>query len=248
MAKILLVGESWHVHSIHQKGFDVFTESTYGEGAGHFLDALKDTRHDVTYIRSHEIATAFPTDADSLSAFDAIVISDVGANTFQLTPGVFGDSVPGSDYIAAIRRFVGEGGGLLMVGGYLSFSGIDAKARWGRTDLGEVLPVEMFDRDDRVEFPAGLAPVLQGGHEVTRDLEQQWPILLGINEVVPKPGSQTLVSIGTHPLLVVGEFEGGRAAAFTSDFAPHWAPREFTSWPGYRTLWDQLLTWLSGDA
>ena len=45
-----------------------------------------------------------------------------------------------------------------MVGGYLTFSGVDAKARWGRTSLAQALPVRILDIDDRVELPAGAQP------------------------------------------------------------------------------------------
>ncbi len=40
-----------------------------------------------------------------------------------------------------------------MIGGYLSFSGIDGKARFQRTAVADVLPVRMHDGDDRVEVP-----------------------------------------------------------------------------------------------
>lgn len=31
--KILFIGESWHIHMIHSKGYDSFTSSKYEEGA-----------------------------------------------------------------------------------------------------------------------------------------------------------------------------------------------------------------------
>ncbi len=40
-----------------------------------------------------------------------------------------------------------------MIGGYLSFMGIEAKANYKNTVLAEVLPVIMLDGDDRVEKP-----------------------------------------------------------------------------------------------
>lgn len=36
MKKILLAGESWTIHSIHQKGFDSFTTTTYETGTKWF--------------------------------------------------------------------------------------------------------------------------------------------------------------------------------------------------------------------
>ena len=36
---ILIAGESWTVHSIHQKGFDSFTTTEYAEGVQWLRDA-----------------------------------------------------------------------------------------------------------------------------------------------------------------------------------------------------------------
>lgn len=38
--KILFIGESWHIHMIHSKGFDSFTSSKYEEGADYFIILL----------------------------------------------------------------------------------------------------------------------------------------------------------------------------------------------------------------
>jgi len=65
-----------------------------------------------------------------------------------------------------VRAFVAEGGGVVMVGGYLTFSGVDAKARWGRTSLAQALPVRILDIDDRVELPAGAQPSVVAQHLV----------------------------------------------------------------------------------
>ena len=35
--KILFIGESWHIHMIHSKGYDSFTSSKYEEGADYLL-------------------------------------------------------------------------------------------------------------------------------------------------------------------------------------------------------------------
>jgi uncharacterized membrane protein len=83
-----------------------------------------------------------------------------------LSPETFARSVPSPDKSEFVRRFVERGGGVLMVGGYLSFSGIDAKARWGRSPLAAALPVSIVDRDDRVELPSGVEPAVVSEHEV----------------------------------------------------------------------------------
>jgi uncharacterized membrane protein len=248
MTRVLLLGESWFVYSVHQKGFDTFYTSEFTLGGAEFVDALRQNGHEVTHIPAHEISTRMPTTSAQLAEIaDVIVISDVGANTFQLAPNTFNHSIPGPDLIGAVRDFAQNGGGVLMVGGYMTFSGIDAKARWGRTSLASVLPVEILDRDDRVEIPTGLHPKTASRHPITEGLEDEWPVLLGLNELIAKPNSQTLAVCGEYPLLVIGTHKSGRTAAFASDLAPHWASPAFMSWVGYRPLFDRLINWLAGD-
>ncbi|GAB3151762.1 glutamine amidotransferase [Microbacterium neimengense] len=248
MARVLLAGESWFVHEIHQKGFDTFTASRYEEGGGEFVAALTGAGHEVTRIPSHLIADEFPENASSIhERWDVVVLSDVGANTFLLPPSTFRESRVAADRLAALRDFVRDGGGLAAIGGYLSFSGIDAKARWGRSAIADILPVRVLSRDDRVEVPQSIAPVVSGDHPVTAGLESVWPGLLGYNEVAMREGARLLASIGDDPLLVVTEAGRGRAAAFTSDLAPHWCPPEFLAWAGYARLFDRLISWLARE-
>lgn len=248
MARVLLIGESWFVHSIHQKGFDSFTTSEYTLGGAEFVAALETHGHEVTHVPAHEVPTRIPTTVESLRALaDVVVISDVGANTFQLPPQTFAASIADIDRTEVLRAFTEAGGGLLMVGGYMTFSGIDAKARWGRTPLAEALPVTLLDRDDRVELPSGMVPRVGTAHPITRGLDAEWPALLGLNEVKLKESALGLATCAGHPLLAVGQYRAGRAAAFTSDLAPHWAPPGFLAWSGYGTLFDRTIRWLARE-
>lgn len=147
MARVVLIGESWFIHSIHQKGFDSFTTSEYAEGGSEFCAALEAAGHSVERVPAHRIAERVPASADGLAEFDVVVISDVGANSFLLTPGVFGRSIPEPNRLDAIVEWTCGGGGLLMVGGYMSFGGIDGRARYGRSPLAAVLPVVVEDGD-----------------------------------------------------------------------------------------------------
>lgn len=246
MPRVLVVGESWFTYTVHQKGFDAFHTSQYTEGGGVFLEALRSRGHEVTYVPAHEIPTRVPDSADGFDAYDVVVISDVGANSFQLPPQTFGASIPCADRSELVRAFVERGGGVLMIGGYLTFSGIDGRARWGRTPLAEALPVVLLDRDDRVELPAGAVPAVVTDHAVVQGLERHWPALLGLNEVAVRREASLLAECAGHPLLVVGGHGAGRSAAFTSDVAPHWAPPPFLAWDGYAELWDRLVRWLAG--
>lgn len=240
---VLVAGESWIKHTIHMKGFDQFHSTEYEEGGGAFLDALGASGVAVTYIRAHEITARFPMTREAIDAFDVVVLSDIGANSFLLTDEVFLRSERSVNRLTLIADYVRGGGGLVMVGGYLSFSGMDARARYGMSPLADVLPVEVLSHDDRVEVPEGFeASVDLPDHEVLGGTPA-WPALLGYNRVIAKPDSTVVASHGDDPILVVGRAGEGNTVAFASDVAPHWAPPEFVDWPHYGTLWTAITAW-----
>jgi uncharacterized membrane protein len=246
-ASVLLVGESWVTHAVHQKGFDHFHTTTYTEGAGVLIGALQGLGHALEYVRAHEVATRFPTTREELARHDVVILSDIGANSFLLAPETFVESKLGVNRLTLLADHVRGGGGLLMVGGYMSFAGIDGRARYGQSPLADVLCVELHDRDDRVELPEGVVPtVVDDAHPALRGARGDWPALLGLNQVRARADATTLVTAGADPLLVVGEAGAGRTAAFTSDLAPHWAPPAFVEWECYAGLWSGLVDWVGG--
>jgi len=246
MARILIAGESWMTTSTHVKGVDEFSVHSYVEGVGPLRDALRARGHEVVHLPAHLVPTDFPADAAALQAYDLVVLSDIGANSIQLAPGVFERFQPGQDRLAALRDWVGDGGALLMIGGYLSFSGFQARAAFRQTVLAEVLPVTMLPEDDRVEQPAGIVPTVDdAAHPALGGAGTDWPLLLGYNRVVAKDGAEVPVRVGDDPLVALAPFGRGRAGAFTSDCSPHWAPPAFCEeWPGYADLFDGLVRWL----
>ncbi|MBA9026357.1 glutamine amidotransferase [Peribacillus huizhouensis] len=238
--RILFIGESWTVHMIHAKGYDTFESTKYEEGATFLIDSLRNRGIEIDYMPSHEVQVRFPDKLEALEQYDSIVISDIGSNTFLLQNKTFYymERIPNS--LELIRQYVENGGGLLMIGGYLSFMGIEGKANYKNTILADVLPVEMLDRDDRVEKPEGVYPETTLEHSITKGLEQ-WPPFLGYNRFSAKENATTLVQIEGDPLLVIGEYGKGKTAAFASDCAPHWGPIEFMDWEYYQPLWQRIL-------
>lgn len=247
--KVLLAGESWVSTATHIKGFDQFPTVTYHTGADELLAALKDSPFDVTFMPAHEAQRNFPQTMDALSAYDAVVLSDLGANTLLLHPDTWIHSKPTPNRLRLLRDYVGNGGGLLMFGGYYSFQGINGGARYHKTPVEDVLPVSCLPVDDRVEVPEGYAPVVVGprSHPILKGLGKDWPILLGFNEVVVKDGADVLATVSSDyrslPLLVTGKYGEGRTVAWTSDVGPHWLPPGFIAWNGYKTLFEQMLGW-----
>jgi uncharacterized membrane protein len=249
--KVLLAGESWMSAATHYKGFDQFGSVTFHLGAEPLVEALRGSPFELTYMPAHEAATAFPTTLEGLQRWDVLLLSDLGANTLLLHPDVWLRGKPVPNRLKVIREFVLAGGGLMMIGGYFSFQGINGAARWHKTAVEEVLPVTCLAVDDRVEIPEGFAAELVApSHPVLAGLGgAPWPLLLGVNEVQAKPAGQLLAKLpddqGGHPLLVAGTAGKGRTLAWTSDIGPHWVPDAFVAWEGYATLWRNALTWLA---
>ncbi len=251
--KVLLVGESWVSSATHYKGFDQFGSVTFHLGAEPLVKALKGSEFELTYMPAHEAAEQFPFEMAGLDAYDAVILSDIGANTLLLPPDVWLHSRTVPNRLKLIKAWVEKGGGLLMVGGYFSFQGIDGKARWRRTAVEDTLPVTCLPYDDRVEMPEGtVAQVVAADHPVMAGLTgRAWPPLLGVNEVELREGAELVARLpqdqGGHPLLVLGGHGKGRTAAWTSDIGPHWLSPEFCAWEGYGRLWKNILGWLTTE-
>lgn len=238
--KVLFIGESWVIHMIHTKGYDSFTSTKYEEGATYLLRCLRDAEIDVDYMPAHEVQVRFPKKLEDLEKYDAVVLSDIGSNTFLLQNATFYqmEIIPNS--LELIREYVSRGGGFMMIGGYLSFMGIEGKANYKNTVLAEVLPVELMDVDDRVEKPQGVQPETVKEHAITEGLGS-WPRFLGYNRFTAKADAEVLVSIEEDPFVVTGQFGQGKTACFASDCAPHWGPKEFMEWEHYQKLWTRIL-------
>lgn len=247
MSRVLIAGESWVTVTTHIKGVDSFSTHSYTEGVGPLREALRAAGHTVTHLPAHLVPQEFPDDAAALSAYDVVVLSDIGANSIQLAPNVFERSERGHDRLANLAAWVRDGGALLMIGGYLSFTGFEAKGAFRQSPLSPVLPVEMLPEDDRVELPAGADPaVLDAQHPAIAGAGARWPHLLGYNRVIARPEATTLAEINGDPLVTVATHGQGRTAVFTSDCSPHWAPPEFCeNWDGYHSLFDGLVRWLA---
>ena len=246
--RILLAGETWISHKIDVKGFSSYSTGTYGEGQTALVEALEADGHEVVHIANHVAVEQFPwSTADLAAAYDVVMLSDISADTLQIHPDCFDRGQRTPDRLRVAADFVAQGGGLVMVGGYMSFSGLEGKARYKATPLAEVLPVEMLGHDDRVETPEGVVPVRVAEHEALAGIDGDWPHFLGYNRLRTKPDAAALLDVGPDPMLVVGEYGRGRTAAFASDCSPHWGSPEFMAWEHYGRFWGQLMNWL-GEA
>jgi uncharacterized membrane protein len=251
--KVLLVGETWLSSATHFKGFDHFGSVTFHSGADPLIKALAGSDFELVHLPAHEAVERLPFDMAGLEPYDAILLSDIGANSLLLHPDVWLHGKPVPNRLKLLREWTRSGGGLAMIGGYFSFQGIDGRARWRNTPVEEALPVSCLPYDDRLEVPEGFRPQIAKGskHPILKGLDGEWPLLLGANEVVVKQrdGVEVLASLpkdeGGHPLLVTGSFGKGRTLAWTSDVGPHWSPIAFGAWEGFPRLWRNMLGWLT---
>ena len=152
-----------------------------------------------------------------------------------------------SDYLAAnftegaFRRLVENvrgGCGLLMIGGWETFHGLNGL--YDRSPVASILPVEMEHQDDRVNWPYPCLMAKTQEHEILAGLPFDVPPSIGgVNRVKAKTDARTLLSarfftpqktgeewtiepVETLPLLCIGSHGEGRTACYMSDFAPHW--------------------------
>ena len=243
--RVLVAGESWVTHTVHIKGFDSFVTSGYEEGVRWLKAALEKAGHTVHHMPNHLVATDFPSTVESLRNYEVVMLSDCGSNTLLHHPDTFIKSQKTPNRLQAIRDYVAGGGALVMIGGYMTFQGIDGRARYHGTPVEEALPVNIGQVDDRVEVPEGVVPLVTSPeHPVVRGIDGEWPAFLGYNRLTARSDADVLATAGDDPFLVVWQYGKGRSAAFASDCGPHWGPAEYLNWRHHDRLWAQLVAWL----
>jgi uncharacterized membrane protein len=196
---------------------------------------------------AHDVPAKFPHTAEELGKYDVIVLSDIGTNSFLLPIETWlqGKSTP--NRLKLLAEWVENGGALIMAGGYLSFQGFEAKARFAGSAVERVLPVTCLTHDDRVEAPEGAQPVIvDAKHPVLAGVPAGMPVLLGYNKVVLKPGATLVASVGGDPLIATTQVGKGRSLVWTSDIGPHWCPEPFVQWNGFAPLMSNMIDWVTG--
>ncbi len=242
MTRILLAGESWISQSTHFKGFDSFSSTVFERGADAFIAAAASEGVTVEQLYAHDVPEKFPFSLAELAEYDAVILSDIGANSFLLPPATWvgGRSMP--NRLQVLAEYVRGGGGLMMAGGYLSFQGFQARANFARTPIVDVLPVTLLDCDDRVEAPQGARPAATGALGEALDGA---PDLLGYNRVLAKPEATVHATVDADVLIASLEVGRGRSLVWTSDIGPHWCPTPFLAWPGFAPLVGAMLRWVA---
>ena len=206
-------------------------------------------------IGGKRLSSVPSTDAE-FALFDVIILGDLD-RTF-LTPG----------QMTRMRKFVNDGGALLMLGGHNSFG----PGGYGGTEIEAALPVLVGTRAQPQETtpfvpaltaPGEAHPVFEGlkgfflgpgGRKPDAKLPKL-PELLGCVTVVrAKPIAALLALHPTRkaegrpmPVLAVQRFGAGRSAAFTADTTWKWSLplRGLGADSPYERFWGQLVRWLA---
>jgi uncharacterized membrane protein len=199
---------------------------------------------------AEELRDGFPSSADQLYQYDALVFDDVEAEMFT------------QDQLSLVREFVSHrGGGFLMLGGQESF----ASGNYDRSPLEELLPVYINSTNKRgVSSRFRMQLTREGWLEPwirvkPSELEEnqrieEMPAFRTVNLVKrDKPGAAVLVEVEDAdgkllPALVAREFGHGRTAAMLiGDFWRWGLAREDPDNEDMSKSWRQMLRWLVAD-
>jgi uncharacterized membrane protein len=250
--KILLAGETFIISQSVAIGYDNLTSTSRANGATYFLEALKGSAYEVLQLPSDQCEAEFPTSMEALNEYNAVILSDIGALSLLFTVNCR-NGRPGVNRLALLNEWVGNGGSIMMAGGYNSYQGMFGTARFHETPLEECLPVDCLPYSDGLEAPEGLQPIISAPHAITSQLQPDLPPVLGLNKVKMKSSSdsQLLLEVPyrgkTYPLLAVREFGRGRSLAWMTDIGPHWMSKAFVEHADYAQLMRSLMAWLCRD-
>ena len=192
-----------------------------------------------------ELAGGFPTSAEALFAYQALVIGSVEATYF--TPA----------QRDLIREFVDRrGGGLLLLGGRFAL----ADGGWGSSNLADLLPVDLPTAKTTFHVEPATVELASAGvdNAVTRLVDdpaanvKRWktlPYLMDFQEPgTPKPGATVLADMSASgrrmPMLITENFGRGRTAVLATSGTWRWQMNLPVGDPIFTLFWQQLLRWL----
>jgi uncharacterized membrane protein len=215
---------------------------------------LRSLADDVNAAPSELALIRFPVEelfSEHLPSFDAVVLQDFDAVPYGLAP-----------FLPNVKKYVTEGGGLVMVGGLHGFSA----GNYAGTPLESVLPVVLPNGTQRVVDTTPFVPRYTAAGRDTPVLEalrslygNRLPEMSGTNVLdVPREGTVVLwehptltTTLGNPmPVLALGEHGNGRVVALSVDGTHKLAFSELaadTAGRGYGAFWDALLGWLMRD-
>ena len=123
----------------------------------------------------------------NIGKYDVVLLSDIGSNTMLLHPDTSRFCKRTVNTLKLIKEYVENGGGFGMIGGYMTFQGMEAKGKYKDTYIEEILPVNLLNYDDRTEVPEGAdLKINPDSHVILNGLPEEWPYILGYNRLIDK--------------------------------------------------------------
>jgi uncharacterized membrane protein len=195
-----------------------------------------------------ELADGFPTKAEDLFKYQAIIIGSVEAGYFS----------PVQQEL--LREFVDKrGGGLLFMGGRFSLG----DGGWASSGDADLFPTFLPGEKGTFKRENATVQLTAAGAEspITRILDdraanvERWRKLPYLNDYqdpgAPKPGATVLAQMmagRTMPLLVTQSYGRGKTAVLATSGTWRWQMSTALDDPSHDLFWQQLLRWLSADS
>jgi len=195
-----------------------------------------------------ELADGFPSKAEDLFKYQAIVIGSVEAQYFTPTQQEL------------LREFVDKrGGGLLFLGGRFSLG----DGGWASSSLADLFPTFLPGDKGTFRRESATVQLTPAGAEspITRLLDdraanlERWRKLPALNDYqdpgAPKPGATVLaqsIAGRTLPLLVTQSYGRGKTAILATSGTWRWQMFSPLDDPSHDLFWQQLLRWLAKDS
>jgi uncharacterized membrane protein len=195
-----------------------------------------------------ELADGFPTKAEDLFTYQAIIIGSVEAGYFT----------PLEQEL--LREFVDKrGGGVLFLGGRFALG----DGGWGSSGDADLFPTFLPNRPGTFHRDAATVQLTAAGAEspITRIVDdraanvERWRKLPFINDYqdpgAPKPGATVLAQMTagrTMPLLVTESYGRGKTAVLATSGTWRWQMSSTVDDPSHDLFWRQLLRWLAADS
>jgi uncharacterized membrane protein len=206
-----------------------------------------------------QILDGLPKTDKEFGLFNVIILGDIDRSFFS------------DSQLLSMKKFVSDGGGLIMLGGRNSFGA----GGYAGTPLADVLPVEIAPRhknDEQNSIPfvpqltaegqnhpifAGIGGFFPGPEGLRPDSTlAKLPSLSGCVRVLRAKRSANMLAIdpktsnvnGPLVVLAVQRFGAGRSVAFTADTTWKWylPMRAMREQSPYFRFWGQMVRWAAG--
>lgn len=153
----------------------------------------------------------------------------------------------GAGLMECLRRFVDNGGGLVVLGGFAAYG----SGAYAGTPLESLLPVPLAGTE------AGYGAQAVEGARLTVPAGVDWPIGVSFDDkpvayyfhrLVPRNGARVQLKVGDQAAMVSGTHGKGRvvACALMVNGDPPAGAVPFWEWPEWPTVLGQALTWAAG--